>query len=219
VYHEHAVIANSILPDSSWAHRAYPSAYAYDPQRARELLAEAGYENGFSMTIWALPVQRAYNPNARVMAEQMQSYLAQVGVTAQIISYEWSTFRRDLAAGQHDSVLIGWSADHADPDNFFRPLLTCAAKASGNNRAQWCNSDFDLAVTAAIRSNHQRERRAHYYLAQQILSEHVPIVPLAHSIRFQAAAADIRGLKPPTFGGIRLQSVYKEPQNKQERMP
>ncbi|WP_113905966.1 ABC transporter substrate-binding protein [Aliidiomarina celeris] len=219
VYHEHAVIANSILPDSSWAHRAYPSAYAYDPQRARELLAEAGYENGFSMTIWALPVQRAYNPNARVMAEQMQSYLAQVGVTAQIISYEWSTFRRDLAAGQHDSVLIGWSADHADPDNFFRPLLTCAAKASGNNRAQWCNSDFDEAVTAAIRSNNQRERRAHYYLAQQILSEHVPIVPLAHSIRFQAAAADIRGLKPPTFGGIRLQSVYKEPQNKQERMP
>lgn len=213
VYHNHAVIANSILPDSNWAHHGSPEAFEYDPERARNLLLEAGYEHGFSMTIWALPVQRAYNPNARVMAEQIQSYLAHIGVTAQIVSYEWSTFRRDLGTGQHDSVLIGWSADHADPDNFFRPLLTCAAKDSGNNRAQWCNPEFDEMVSKAVRTTDLEQRNQHYIAIQQMLAEHVPLVPLAHSIRFQVSANSIQGLTPPTFGGIRLNSVYKTPQD------
>ncbi|MCC5856448.1 MAG: ABC transporter substrate-binding protein [Idiomarina sp.] len=209
VYFGHATMADSILPATSWAHTPMSDAFHYDPERARELLAEAGLPDGFTMSLWALPVQRAYNPNARVMAELMQSNLADVGVNATIVSYEWSTFRRHLAAGLHDSVLIGWSADHADPDNFFRPLLTCAAKESGSNRAQWCNPQFDELVQAAIRTTDTEERMAYYALAQTLLAEQVPLLPLAHSQRFQATLNHVQGIKPPAYGGIRLYPAYR----------
>ena len=66
--------------------------------KARALLAEAGYPDGFSMDIWAMPVQRLYNPNALKMAELMQADLAQIGVRANIVSYEWNSFRRKLGS-------------------------------------------------------------------------------------------------------------------------
>src|SRR5690606_32669765 len=99
----------------------------------------AGFAQGFNMRIWAMPVQRAYNPNAQRMAELIQADLAQIGVRAEIVSYEWNEFRRRLDQGEHDSVLIGWVADNADPDNFFRPILSCAAAQGGNNRTNWCD--------------------------------------------------------------------------------
>src|SRR5690606_26001093 len=120
-------LANSLLPETSWAYSDIGNNYSYDPERARAMLAAAGYPNGFAMTLWAMPVQRAYNPNAQRMAELMQNDLAQVGVRVSIVSFEWNAFRRRLARGEHDSVLIGWTADNADPDNFFRPLLSCGA--------------------------------------------------------------------------------------------
>lgn len=209
VYFGHAVRADSILPESSWAHAPQPQAFAHDPSRARELLRDAGYPNGFSMSLWAMPVQRAYNPNARLMAERIQSDLAQVGIQATIVTYEWSTFRRRLGDGEHDSVLIGWSADHADPDNFFRPLLSCTAKASGANRAQWCDPMFDELLNAAIRSN-QPDVRGHFYAqAQEYLGAEIPLIPIAHSIRFQASRAHIGGATLTPFGGISLRGVYR----------
>ncbi|TRW50513.1 ABC transporter substrate-binding protein [Aliidiomarina halalkaliphila] len=209
VYFGHAVRADSILPDSSWAHSPQPDAFSYDPEKARRLLADAGYPNGFSMSIWALPVQRAYNPNARLMAERIQSDLARVGIQANIVTYEWSTFRRRLAEGEHDSVLIGWSADHADPDNFFRPLLSCAAKESGANRALWCDPMFDELLNAAIRSTNQNVRSHFYQQAQEYLATEIPLVPIAHSIRFQAIRNDLEGAALSPYGGVQLRGIYR----------
>ena len=210
VYFGHAALAQSILPNTSWAHYGDPEAYAYDPAIARELLADAGYPNGFSMDIWALPVQRAYNPNARKMAELMQSDLARVGISVNIVSFEWSTFRRRLADGDHDSVLIGWSGDNPDPDNFFRPLLSCAAVLSASNRARWCEPRFDSLVMQAIRTSDQDERKAFYREAQELLNDQVPLVPIVHSLRYQATQPYIRGVNLEPYGGNRLHGTYKE---------
>lgn len=122
VYFDSATRAKTLLPAASWAFQSDADDTAYNPVLARKLLSDAGFPNGFSMTIWAMPVERAYNPNAAKMAELIQRYLAEVGVTATIVSYDWATFRRHLREGLHDSVLIGWSADNGDPDNFYRPL-------------------------------------------------------------------------------------------------
>lgn len=210
VYFGHAALAQSILPNTSWAHYGDPNAYAYDPEVARELLSDAGYANGFNMDIWAMPVQRAYNPDARKMAELIQADLARVGVNANIVSFEWSTFRRRLADGGHDSVLIGWSGDNPDPDNFFRPLLSCSAVLSGNNRARWCDPHFDSLVMQAIRSNDQQQRKVFYREAQALLNEQVPLVPIVHSMRYQATQPYIRGVNMEPYGATRLHETYKE---------
>ncbi|MDP5037027.1 MAG: ABC transporter substrate-binding protein [Alishewanella sp.] len=204
VYFNQATAAKGILPPTSWAFEQKLPDAEYNPQRARELLAESGLAAGFSMDIWAMPVQRLYNPNALKMAELIQADLANIGVTANIVSYEWNTFRRKLSEGEHDSVLIGWAADNPDPDNFFSPLLSCAAADSGSNRALWCDPTFDLLLSQALSTDNQEARRAYYLAAQRHLHAEMPLVAIAHSQRFQAINANVEGVIINPYGGIAL---------------
>ena len=178
-------------------------------KKAKRLLKEAGHSN-LNINIWAMPVQRVYNPNARRMAELMQSDLAQIGVSASIVSYEWNTFRRRLSRGEHDTVLIGWYADNADPDNFFRPLLSCAAVATGGNRANWCHPGFDQLLYSAIATTVPEERKALYQSAQHLLNQQQPLLPIAHSKRFQAQQKNISGVELPPYGGINFRLATKD---------
>lgn len=209
VYFNQATAARSVLPPTSWAFNQQLATPEYNPQAAKALLAEAGLASGFNMTIWAMPVQRLYNPNALKMAELIQADLAQIGVNATIVSYEWNTFRRKLTEGEHDSVLIGWAADNADPDNFFRPLLSCAALESGSNRAQWCDPVFDRILNQALLTDDQLQRRSFYLAAQQYLQTEMPLVALAHSQRIQAINSQIEGVTINPYGGIALFSARR----------
>lgn len=209
VYFGQAEPANSLLPPTSWAYDKNLNIQRYDPELAKKLLAEAGYPQGFQMDIWAMPVQRLYNPNALKMAELIQADLAQIGVRAKIVSFEWNTFRRKLRLAEHDSVLIGWSADNADPDNFLRPLLSCAAAISGSNRANWCDETFDEYLAKAVQTPLIEERRAFYLKAQQYQAEQMPLVPLAHSKRFQVRSRNISGVRINPYGGINFTTAGK----------
>lgn len=210
IYYGSAERADSILPPTSWAYSANGSDVDYDPEKARQLLRQAGVRDGFRMTIWAMPVQRVYNPNARRMAELMQSDLAQVGIDARIVSYEWNSFRRRLSRGEHDTALIGWYADNADPDNFFRPLLSCAAVAIGSNRANWCHPGFDQILLEAIATTDTETRRQLYRSAQDLLNQQVPLLPIAHSMRYQAQQDFVTGVELPPYGGISFRRAGKE---------
>ncbi|RUO72871.1 ABC transporter substrate-binding protein [Idiomarina ramblicola] len=209
IYYGNAELAQSILPPTSWAYDDRGIQYRYNPEKAKRLLQEAGHAN-LNINIWAMPVQRVYNPNARRMAELMQSDLAQIGVSARIVSYEWNTFRRRLSRGEHDTVLIGWYADNADPDNFFRPLLSCAAVATGGNRANWCHPGFDQLLYSAIATTNAEERKALYQSAQHLLNQQQPLLPIAHSKRFQAQQKDITGVELPPYGGINFRLATKQ---------
>ncbi|RUO55785.1 ABC transporter substrate-binding protein SapA [Pseudidiomarina homiensis] len=210
VYNGNARLATGILPETSWAYSPVDLTYGYNPERARELLAEAGFPEGFSFDIWAMPVQRAYNPNAQKMAELIQADLAQVGVQANIVSYEWNAFRRRLARDEHDSVLIGWIADNADPDNFFRPLLSCAALNVGTNRANWCDPKFDDLLLRAITVDSLERRKGLYHEAENWMYREVPLVPIANSMRFQAFRSDIQGVEVPAYGGLSFRHAYRQ---------
>lgn len=211
VYYNHARSANSLLPPNSWGFNPAAMPLAYNPAAAKALLAEAGYPFGFSMNIWAMPVQRLYNPNATRMAEMMQADLAQIGVRVTIVTLEWNAFRRQLRQGEHDSVLLGWNADNTDPDNFFRPLLSCSGIDSGTNRAHWCDPAFDAIIAQALLTDDQTIRRHYYWAAQQYLSEQLPLFPIAHSKRFQAMNHRISGVSINPYGGISLADARKEP--------
>jgi cationic peptide transport system substrate-binding protein len=201
--------AHGLLPETSWAYEALQSDINYNPVLARQLLEEAGLESGFQMDIWAMPVQRAYNPNATKMAEIIQSYLQEVNVNARIVTFEWATFRERLNEGEHDSVLIGWSADNGDPDNFYRPLLSCQAIKSGTNRARWCSTRYDDLIQEALLITDIELRKTYYHLANAVLAEEMPLVPIAHAYRYQAYSNRLNGLKINPFGGIRFGDVEK----------
>jgi len=209
VYFDSATRAKTLLPAASWAFQNDADDTAYNPVLARKLLADAGIEQGFTMTIWAMPVERAYNPNANKMAELIQRYLRDVGVEATIVSYDWATFRRHLLEGLHDSVLIGWSADNGDPDNFYRPLLSCDAIPSGTNRAMWCNEDYDRLLNEALETDDIDERSAIYQQVNRLLYERLPLVPIAHAYRYQAYRQELEHMTINPFGGVRFGGVEK----------
>lgn len=211
VYFGGGEIAKSPVPPTVPGHDAKLADFRHDPARARELLSEAGYPNGFQLDVWAMPVSRPYNPNARKMAELIQDDLRQVGVNVRIVSYEWRDFLRRLRLGEHDSVLLGWSGDLNDADNFLSPLLTCAALRAGSNRALWCNEEFDALLTRARTTRDADMRESLYHQAQQLFKQEAPWLTLAHSTQYLAARQSIRGLRQSASGGVYFHQAERQP--------
>ncbi|MBY6186004.1 ABC transporter substrate-binding protein [Marinobacter hydrocarbonoclasticus] len=210
VYHNTAVASHGLLPPISWAYDPNNALPEYNPDKARRLLAQVGVEQ-LDMTIWAMPVGRIYNPNAIKTAELIQQDLAAIGVDSTIVSYDWTVFVDRLEYAEYDSVLIGWSADTYDPDNFFTPLLSCEALVFGSNRARWCNPEFDALMRQARQTSDPDARKALYGQLEQILRQELPLFPLAHASRTLGRQRVWQGPMLHTTGGIDFSAVAKEP--------
>ena len=116
--------AKGPIPPALWSYDDTIEDYEYNPELARQLLAEAGYPDGFETTLWALPVPRPYIPDGHALAEVLQSDLQSIGVETTIVTYDWGTYLAKTEVGEHDMAMLGWIADEGDPDNFFYYLLS-----------------------------------------------------------------------------------------------
>ncbi|MBP6792025.1 MAG: ABC transporter substrate-binding protein, partial [Aeromonas sp.] len=101
-------------------------------------------------------------------------------------------------------------ADNADPDNFFRQLLSCAAVERGNNYSRWCSPAFDQLLDDAVTTPQLAFRLRNYYYAQSLLNEQLPLIPLAHALRTQVSRSDIQGLTLMPFGGTTFNQAHRE---------
>ena len=182
VYQGNAVQAATPVTPGHWAHNPDVAPWPHDPERARALLKEAGWDPGRVLSLYAMPVQRPYNPDARRMAEMMQADLAKVGVKTEIVSYEWGEYLKRLRMGDHDLGLIGWSWA-GEPNDVLYQLLSCdGAKPGGSNNSRWCHPPYEELVVKARRTFDRDERARLYREAQAILREEAPWLPIAHSI-------------------------------------
>jgi dipeptide transport system substrate-binding protein len=144
VYLGTGVVAKNPIPPTMSAYNDTVKDTPFDPEGAKKLLAEAGMKDGFSTDLWAMPVQRPYNPNAKRIAELMQADLAKVGIKAEIKTFEWGEYRKRMQAGEHQMGMLGWTGDNGDPDNFLHTLLGCdSAKTNGSNVAKFCYQAFE----------------------------------------------------------------------------
>ncbi len=210
VYLGNATQAKSALPPTIWGYHEALQEYEYNPQRARELLAEAGHADGFTTDLWALPVSRPYIPNGKKLAEMMQADLAKVGIKAKIVSYDWPTYLAKSKLGEHSMLQLGWTSDNGDPDNFLGTLLSCAAVMGGVNRARWCYKPFDDLIQLGKITAERNERIKYYRRAQEIFKSEAPWVAIAHSTIFRATSKEVVDFKinpfgPDLFYGVGLQ--------------
>ncbi|RDL44160.1 ABC transporter substrate-binding protein [Marinomonas piezotolerans] len=202
-------VAKNPIPPTMWSYNDNVKDYAYDPVKAKALLKEAGYEDGFKTNIWAMPVQRPYNPNARRMAEIIQEDWKKVGVDAEIVSYEWGEYLNRSKKGEHDTVLLGWTGDNGDPDNFLYVLLGCDA-VGGSNRAQWCNEEFNNLLLEAKETSDKAERTKYYEEAQQVFKREAPWITVAHSVVYEPIREEVKGYKIDPLGGHYFYNVSLE---------
>ncbi len=190
------VPATNPIPPSMWSYNKAIKDDPYDPAAAKKLLADAGYPNGFTTDLWAMPVQRPYNPNARRIAELMQADLAKVGVTAEIKSFEWGEYRKRMQNGEHQMGMLGWTGDNGDPDNFLAVLLGCdAAKSNGSNVSKWCYQPFEDLIQKAKTTSNQKQRTELYEKAQVIFKEQAPWFTIAHAVQLKPVRKEVDRLQ------------------------
>lgn len=200
--------AKNPIPPTMWSYNDSIEDDPYDPEAARAMLEEEGVTD-LSMNIWAMPVQRPYMPNARRTAELMQEDLSKVGVSADIVSYEWGEYlSKSMEAGRDGAVILGWTGDNGDPDNFLSVLLSCdSAQEGGANRAFWCNEEFsDLLQQAKVTAD-QDERTRLYEEAQVIFKDQAPWFTIAHSTQYVPMAKNVEGFQMSPLGDFTFEDV------------
>lgn len=205
VYQGAGVAAKNPVPPAIFGYNDAIQDTPYDPEAAKKLLEEAG-QAGVKTTLWAMPVSRPYNPNARRMAELVQADWQAIGVEAEIVSFEWGEYLKRTQAGEQDTFMLGWTADIADPDNFLGVLLGCDA-VGATNRARWCNKPFDDLIKQAKLITDKAERTKLYEQAQVIFKEEAPWVTVAHSVAYQPVRKEVKNFKIDYFGGNIFQNV------------
>lgn len=201
IFNGYAQVASNPIPPTMLGYNKNLKDYAYDPAKAKKLLAEAGYPNGFSTDIWAMPVSRPYNPNARRMAQMIQADWAKVGVKAKIVSYEWGEYIKRIGDGEHQTAFFGWTGDNGDPDNFLYTLLGCAGITNSANIARWCYKPYDKLVLKAQRTTDRAKRAALYKKAIVIFKKQAPWITIDHSTVFMPMQKSVKNYKMDPLGG------------------
>jgi dipeptide transport system substrate-binding protein len=200
VYLSTGVPATNPIPPGQWSYNKTLKDDAFNPTEAKKLLTAAGYPNGFTTDLWAMPVQRPYNPNAKRIAELMQADLAKVGVKAEIKSFEWGDYRKRMQNGEHQMGMMGWVGDNGDPDNFLNTLLGCnSAKTNGSNVAKFCYKPFEDLVQKAKTVSNVAERTKLYEKAQVIFKEQAPWFTIAHAVQIAPVRKEVVDFKLSPF--------------------
>lgn len=193
IYRGNAQVAINPYPPILWSHTDDISIYDYNPSKARELLAEAGYPEGFTLSLWTLPVTRPFNPNGIKMGVLMQQDLAKVGIKVNIKAYDWGTYLEKIKLGEHEMAQLGWTGDNGDPDNFLYTLLSCDSVTRGSNNARYCQKQFNDLIVKARAVSDRHLRTVLYQQALKKLSQDTPIIPIAHSKVFRGMSASVKG--------------------------
>jgi len=190
----------ALVPSALWGHNATLKPRPYDPARAKALMVEAGYPNGFSTDLWAIPVARAYMPDGRRAAEMIQADWAKIGVTAKIVTFEWGEFLRRRRAGEADVAENGGTWDYPDPSEEAEGL-TCEAIAGGTNTSHWCNKAYTDLINKADVVTDLAARAKLYEQAQVVFHDDIPAVMFADVRGYMGIRSNVRGFKVHFLGG------------------
>lgn len=198
----YAIPATSILPQSSWGRDDRLPQRPFDQAAARDLLQAAGAQ-GRELTLFT-----GTGSDIRRGAELLQADWARIGLKVRIVSLETGELYQRSTRGEHDILLQGWMAEHADPDNFLSPLLSCAAVAAGGNRSMWCDPRFDQLLADGRREPDLTRRADLYRQAQRLVHEQLPVIPLYHGQQLTVLDARVHNWRPSALGSLDLRGVW-----------
>ncbi|MCT1577925.1 ABC transporter substrate-binding protein [Oceanobacillus kimchii] len=195
LYAGYATTAKNPLPPSYLGYNDGVEGYEYNPDRARELLEEAGYADGLEIELMISPTARPYMPDPETVAQIVQENLSEVGIELTITSHEWAPYLELTEQGEHQMYILGWSGTNGDPDYFLSSLLHSTNIGSSNNTF-YENTEVDDLLNQAKRAVDQEERADLYMQAQELISEDAPMVTLVHSTPVMAISSNVQNYVP-----------------------
>lgn len=199
-----AVAADSIIGPKLFAY-APVGKYEYNVEKAKELLKEAGFENGFKTKIWI-------NDNSvrRDIAVILQDQLKQVGIDMAIETLEWGAYLDGTARGDHDMFILGWGTVTRDPDYGIAALVSTETQGGAGNRTFYSNPKVDQLLKEGKAELDVEKRKSIYKEVQEIIRKDIPMYMVAYPTYNVITKKDVKNFKFELATAHRLYGVKIE---------
>lgn len=200
VYHGYSSPATSLIPKGIIGHLESP--VTYNPEKAKQLLQEAGYPNGFSFNVITIDTIR------KNTLEYIKLDLAEIGIE---LNYNLVTMKEAadmMMQNEHDSILVGW-AFNSDPNGVL-PVLLGTGSGKTMNSSNYSNPTVDELIKNARGENDKNKKEAIYQEINTIVSNDSPIVVLQNPMILSAAKNNIEGITLNPQGIIQYETIYRK---------
>jgi peptide/nickel transport system substrate-binding protein len=224
IYSGFASQASQPLPPNVLGHNDNINPYPRNLERARSLLSEAGYGDGFSFELATFQNPRGYNPSPLPTANTVRSNLSEIGIEVSINQMSFDPFLEYTAQGQHDACFLGWYTDNADPDNFMYVLLHPQVSDdqltqgqdwvsfdtegfNTSNRSGWANREYMRLVEEGQSTYDESTRQQRYRQANQIAHDEAPWVFMDYAQELRGVANRVSNYTVAAISGPYLRLV------------
>ncbi|WP_260682087.1 glutathione ABC transporter substrate-binding protein [Alkalicoccobacillus porphyridii] len=177
----------------------------YNPEKAKELLAEAGYPDGFETSIWTNDKRERID-----LVTYLQQELGKIGIDVTTETMEWGAYLEQTNSGDHDMFVLGWSASTGDADYALSPLFHSMNHGAAGNKSFLENDEVDQLLEDAQHEMDEDARMAMYKEVQDILIDEAPLIYTHHKQEVNAIRDSVKNLWRHQSGDFRLQEVYIE---------
>lgn len=204
LYGDYASVANSVMPTWMAPYDEDITQTAYDPDAAKSALASLGVTSLKCITYSNV---RPYNTKGgQTLAEAIQGYFSKVGVTLDITSYDWTTYKTKTTTDPWDVCFYGWTGDNGDPDNFMNLL---ADPTPTINIAQFSNDEYKALIAKGVATSDEDERNDVYKQCEQMVADQQPWLLISHAKTLAGYSPKVSGFVIHPTGVVRLWNAVK----------
>ena len=177
---------------------------SFDPEKARALLAEAGFPNGDGFPVFSLMIAR---PAARAVTESIQAMWKQhLNIRVDIQNRDWGSYVSAQQSLNFDMAYAGWVGDYLDPTTFLNMWTT----GNGNNNTGWNDKRYEGLLREAALNSDPAERLALFRQAEAILMDSMPILPISHYTRNYLLRPEVKGWHPLLLDNHPWKAIHLE---------
>lgn len=202
VYEGFGIPAKGPLAPSIFGYNDQMEPIGHNLEEAKKLMAEAGFPDGFSTTIWTND-----NPQRIDTAIILQNSLKELNIDAKVEQMEFGAYLEKTAEGEHDMFILGWSNATGDPDYGMYALFHSSQKGAPGNRTFYENLEVDALLDEGRLEADPAKRIEIYNKAQEFLIEDAPMIYIHHQEYLLGISNQITGFEIDEAGIYQLQNV------------
>jgi oligopeptide transport system substrate-binding protein len=206
VLQDTAIAAYSITPPDTLGYNP-PKLFSYDPSKARDLLAEAGYPNGEGWPGLEI-IYNTQEAHRKIAVAVQQMWKKELNIDITIANQEWKVYLNSVSQREFQVARRGWIGDYVDPNNFLDLFIT----DGGNNNTGYANDIYDEIILE--RAPKAKTREARYGLfneAETMMMNDMPIIPIYTYTSKHLIHPSVEGIYPNLMDSLNLKYVTLHP--------
>ena len=177
----------------------------FNPELARSLLADSGYENGEGFPVLEILFNTQEGHRKIALAIQ-QMWQENLGISVELVNQDWKVYLAREMTGDFQISRAGWIGDYEDPNTFLDTLRP----NRGNNKTGWENDEYDRLLELANSTNEQSLRYKYLMEAERLLISEMPIIPIYTYVRQYQLSSDVKGWYPNLLDTHHPKFIYLE---------